>query len=44
MLPIADENVPNRGPAVVTLTLIVINVLVFVFLQLPSVAQPVHRH
>ena len=36
MLPIADENIPGRGLAVVTLTLIVINVLVFVLLQLPS--------
>jgi membrane associated rhomboid family serine protease len=36
MLPIADENVHGRGPAYVTLALIAINVLVFVFLQLPS--------
>jgi rhomboid family protein len=36
MLPIADQNVPGRGVAVVTVTLIVINVLVFVLLQLPS--------
>ena len=38
MLPVADENLPGRGPAVVTLTLIAINVAVFVFLQLPSEA------
>lgn len=36
MLPIADQNLPGRGPAVVTLTLIVINVLVFFFVQLPN--------
>ena len=36
MLPIRDENLEGRGPAYVTLGLIVINVLVFVFLQLPS--------
>jgi rhomboid family protein len=33
VFPIGDENEPGRGPAVVTLALIVINVLVFVFLQ-----------
>jgi membrane associated rhomboid family serine protease len=38
VLPISDQNLQGRGPAVVTLTLIVINVLVFVFLQLPSEA------
>ena len=38
MLPLADENVPGRGLAVVTLTLIAINVLVFVLLQLPNEA------
>jgi membrane associated rhomboid family serine protease len=38
MLPLADENLPNRGSAYVTLALIAINVLVFVFLQLPSEA------
>ena len=36
MLPIGDENIPGRGLAYVTLALIAINVLVFVFLQLPS--------
>jgi membrane associated rhomboid family serine protease len=36
VLPIGDENIQGRGPAFVTLALIVINVLVFVFLQLPS--------
>jgi membrane associated rhomboid family serine protease len=36
VLPIADQNLPGRGPAFVTLTLIVINVLVFFFLQLPD--------
>jgi rhomboid family protein len=36
VLPIADQNIPGRGVAVVTLTLIAINVLVFVFLQLPG--------
>ena len=38
MLPIADQNLPGRGYAVVTLTLIAINVLVFVLLQLPNEA------
>ena len=38
MLPLADENIPGRGFAVVTLTLIAINVLVFVILQLPNEA------
>jgi membrane associated rhomboid family serine protease len=38
MLPLADENLPNRGWAYVTLAIIAINVLVFVFLQLPSEA------
>jgi len=38
MLPIADENLRGRGWAVVTLAFIAINVLVFVFLQLPSEA------
>jgi rhomboid family protein len=33
MFPIGDQNEPGRGPAVVTLALIAINVLVFVFLQ-----------
>jgi membrane associated rhomboid family serine protease len=36
VLPIADQNIPGRGWAVVTFALIAINVLVFVFLQLPS--------
>ena len=36
MLPLADENLPGRGVAVVTVTLIAINVLVFVLLQLPN--------
>ena len=36
MLPLADQNIPGRGYAVVTLTLIAINVLVFVILQLPN--------
>lgn len=30
MFPISDQNEPGRRPAVVTLALIVINVLVFV--------------
>jgi len=38
MLPIADQNIPGRGWAVVTLTLIALNVLVFVLLQLPNEA------
>ena len=33
MFPIGDQNEPGRGPAVVTLALIAINVLVFIFLQ-----------
>jgi len=33
MFPIGDQNEPGRGPAVVTLALIALNVLVFVFLQ-----------
>ena len=36
MFPISDQNLPNRGPAYVTLTIIAINVLVFVLFQLPS--------
>lgn len=38
MLPLHDENIPGRGPAFVTLATIAINVLVFVFLQLPDEA------
>ncbi|MDP8904268.1 MAG: rhomboid family intramembrane serine protease [Chloroflexota bacterium] len=38
MLPIHDENLPGRGLAFVALGLIAINVLVFVFLQLPDEA------
>jgi len=38
VLPIADQNIPGRGFAVVTLTLIAINVVVFVLLQLPNEA------
>lgn len=38
MLPISDQNIPGRGLPVVTITLIVINVLVFVLLQLPNEA------
>jgi membrane associated rhomboid family serine protease len=38
MLPLADQNLRDRGPAYVTLALIAINVLVFLFLQLPSEA------
>ena len=38
MLPVADQNIPGRGFAVVTLTLIAINVIVFVLLQLPNEA------
>ena len=38
LLPISDENLPGRGLAYVTLALIAINVLVFVFVQLPSEA------
>jgi membrane associated rhomboid family serine protease len=33
MLPIADENEPGRGPAIVTLALIAANVLVFLLFQ-----------
>jgi len=33
MLPIADENEPGQGPAIVTLALIAANVLVFLLLQ-----------
>jgi membrane associated rhomboid family serine protease len=36
VLPIGDENIEGRGPAYVTLALIIINVLVFVLLQLPN--------
>jgi membrane associated rhomboid family serine protease len=36
MLPLHDENLRDRGPAYVTLALIAINVVVFVFLQLLS--------
>jgi membrane associated rhomboid family serine protease len=36
LLPISDENIPGRGLAWVTLTLIAITVIVFVFLQLPN--------
>jgi membrane associated rhomboid family serine protease len=36
VFPIGDENVQGRGPAIVTLVLIAINVAVFVLLQLPS--------
>ena len=36
MFPIGDENLRGRGPAVVTLTLIAINVAVFLLLQLPN--------
>jgi len=36
MLPLQDENIPGRGPAYVTLITIALNVLVFVFLQLPD--------
>lgn len=38
MLPLHDENIPGRGPAVVTLVAIAVNVLVFVLLQLPDEA------
>jgi len=38
MLPVADQNIPGRGLPVLTIALIVINVLVFVLLQLPSEA------
>ena len=38
MLPISDQNIAGRGLPVVTITLIVINVLVFVLLQLPNEA------
>jgi len=38
MLPLTDENLPGRGLAFVTLALIAVNVLVFVFLQLPNEA------
>ena len=36
MLPLADENIPGRGLPFVTLTFIAINVLIFIFLQLPD--------
>ncbi|HUG48886.1 MAG TPA: rhomboid family intramembrane serine protease [Candidatus Limnocylindria bacterium] len=36
MLPIRDENIPGKGPPFVTLLTIAVNVLVFVFLQLPD--------
>src|SRR5919198_1011816 len=36
VLPLGDENPPGRGPAIVTLAIIAINVAVFVLLQLPS--------
>jgi len=36
MLPLSDENLPNRGWAYAALAIIAINVLVFVLLQLPS--------
>jgi membrane associated rhomboid family serine protease len=38
VFPLADENLRGRGPAIVTLVFIAINVLVFVFLQLPDEA------
>ena len=38
MLPLTDENLPGRGLAFVTLAFIAVNVLVFVFLQLPNEA------
>ncbi len=38
MFPLADENLRGRGPAIVTLAFIAINVLVFVLLQLPDEA------
>jgi membrane associated rhomboid family serine protease len=36
VLPIGDENLRGRGPAIVTLVIIGINIAVFVLLQLPS--------
>jgi hypothetical protein len=33
MFPIGDENERGHGPAVVTLAIIALNVLVFIFLQ-----------
>lgn len=36
VLPIGDENLRGRGPAIVTLMIIAINIAVFVLLQLPS--------
>ena len=36
MFPVGDQNIPGRGLAGVTLTLLAINVAVFVLLQLPS--------
>ncbi len=38
MLPLQDENIPGKGPPFVTLAIIAINVIVFVFLQLPDEA------
>jgi membrane associated rhomboid family serine protease len=36
VFPLGDRNLPGRGPAVVTLAFIAINVAVFVLLQLPN--------
>jgi membrane associated rhomboid family serine protease len=36
VFPIGDENIRGRGPAIVTLAFIAINLAVFVLLQLPS--------
>ncbi|MDQ3937699.1 MAG: rhomboid family intramembrane serine protease, partial [Chloroflexota bacterium] len=36
MLPLRDQNIPGKGLAFVTLVTIAINVVVFIFLQLPN--------
>ncbi len=38
MFPIGDENEPGRGPGLLTLALILVNVAVFLLLQLPESA------
>jgi membrane associated rhomboid family serine protease len=38
VLPLHDENIPGKGPAYFTLAIIALNILVFVFLQLPDEA------
>jgi membrane associated rhomboid family serine protease len=38
MLPLGDQNIPGKGPAFITMLFIALNVVVFVFLQLPDPA------